>query len=92
MIDGVDENESVGFWNSLCLDHLDNPSVCYYDSKNHDLKYAKHMSSGWNICVVDAPGDVGKFASMALDTSGPHISYYDETKGDLKHAWMIQQR
>jgi hypothetical protein len=43
--------------------------------------------SDWNIVVVDSNGDVGKFASIALDKHGyPCIAYLDDTKDVLKYA------
>jgi hypothetical protein len=55
------------------------------------------ISSGWQISVVDSAGEVGYASSIALDASGyPHISYFDETNGDLKYArwdggsWRIE--
>ena len=41
------------------------------------MKYARYDGSSWHIETVDnAPGEVGTYSSIALDTSDkPHISY-----------------
>jgi hypothetical protein len=43
--------------------------------------------STWTFQSVDSVGRVGLFSSLAIDVNGyPHISYFDETLGDLKYA------
>jgi hypothetical protein len=51
----------------------------------------------WEIATVDGPGDVGAYASIALDQDGnPGISYCSSSADDLKYAhlsggtWFIE--
>jgi hypothetical protein len=53
----------------------------------HDLEHAWRHGQEWQTERVDASGDTGYHASMALDSSEHlHISYYDSTNADLKFA------
>ncbi len=46
-------------------------------------------ADGWRIEVVDESGDVGQYASLALDGDGvPHIAYYDTDENALKIAYQ----
>ena len=96
-IDTVDSEGDVGTYSSLGLDGSGHPHISYYycgTSVDYgrctvgDLKYAHRDASGWHIETVDSEGEVGRYAtSLALDErEHPHISYHDNTWGDLKYA------
>jgi fibronectin type 3 domain-containing protein len=43
--------------------------------------------SVWDVATVDSNGDVGSTSGIAVDSDGhPHISYHDQTNGNLKYA------
>ncbi|MHA2427639.1 MAG: hypothetical protein ACXADB_06420 [Candidatus Hermodarchaeia archaeon] len=90
----VDSVDGACWWTSLALDASDHPHISYYyviDPTHGTLKYALWTGTQWSIETVDsdegAGGEVGRFTSLALDsTDHPHISYHDGTTDDLKYA------
>ncbi|MBN1483641.1 MAG: PKD domain-containing protein [Chloroflexia bacterium] len=81
---------------SLALDSKGQLHLAFYDSQHQDLVYSRRdVSAGragwerglWFSRTVDWGGNVGRFASLALDDDErPHISYYDATNLDLRYA------
>src|SRR5206468_7381215 len=57
-----------------------------------DLKYATcpagcTVAANWTNVAVDQTGYAGAYSSLAVDGSGRlHVSYFEETKGDLRYA------
>ncbi len=83
----------------LELDSSGHPHIAYRKSDygSTTLKYAHWNGSAWEVEVVDSGGYLGEYCSLALDSADqPHISYYDDTNGDLKYAhwagsaWQIE--
>ena len=65
-----------------------------------NLKHAWYVGSGgtgctgatnpdaWSCETVDSAGDVGKYTSVSIDSNNKiHISYYDQTNGNLYCFW-----
>jgi hypothetical protein len=87
----VDSDGEVGDFCSIALDTSGYPHISYYygspTGTQGDLKYSYWNGSSWIIETVDAGGNVGRFTSIALDSSGyPHISYTDHENNCLKYA------
>jgi len=90
----VDSNGYVGMYTSIDLDSSDKAHISYHgwstDSTTSYLKYANNTSGYWVAQTVNSGGNVGKYSSIALDSSdNVHISYYDEANGSLKYAYGI---
>ena len=68
------------FGTSVVVDAQDRPHVVWFDATDKDLKYAGKQGNSWEVSTVDGEGDVGRFASMAIDGEGnPAISYFEAT-------------
>ena len=73
----------------LVLDSQDRPHVTFHDPDSTDLFYATKGDDGWDIYTVESEGDVGKYASLALDQNDmPVISYLELTgpESGLSHG------
>ena len=65
-------------------------SEAFSSSGGGDLYYAVFSDDRWSAGPIDSEGDVGKFASLALDSFGrPHIAYLERSdffEGRVKYA------
>jgi hypothetical protein len=51
-------------------------SLVYYDLSNGDLRYATKFSGVWSDVIVDSPGEVGRYPSLALGHDGTARAAY----------------
>ncbi len=62
--------------------------IASYNPVSHVLEYTYQSGIVWQTETVDASGDVGRYASLALDDGGvPYIAYWDATNHQIKLAW-----
>jgi hypothetical protein len=94
-IKSPDTGGDVGQYSSLVLDSNGYPAISYYDATNGNLKVMRCNDANCDSSVngaeyVNSPdqtGDVGRYTSLALDSSfdqKPVVSYYDASNKDLK--------
>jgi hypothetical protein len=88
----VDTTVTVGFYNSIAIGADGLPVIAYNDISNSDLKVAKCANAACTtgtsaLSTVDAAGNVGFFASIAIGADGlPVIAYQGGIGGNLKVA------
>ncbi|MFN3372803.1 MAG: hypothetical protein ACK44M_04450 [Chloroflexus sp.] len=61
------------------------------------LWYARPINGFWQIELVEQSDQVGRYASLALDSAErPHLAYHNITSGNLAYAawtgtyWVVQ--
>ena len=80
------------FYPSLALDPSGKLHVAFMglSRKQNALIYGTNASGNWRFQIVDRSGNVGAYASIAVDATGqPHIAYFDETLLRLKYATLV---
>jgi len=67
-----------------------------YDEMGYNLgyylKYIRWTGTQWtaNLIEDNYPDYFGYYTSIVIDNYGfPHISYYDQTNGNLKYTWQV---
>lgn len=83
------------FWNApgagIAVDPEGHVHIGYAAWKQWDLNYAWRTDGDWHVELVESDGNVGAFASLALDSYNyPHISYIDRSNAVLRYAHKIQ--
>lgn len=86
--------DNPGYYTSIGVDGSGIVHISYYDQANANLKYAHPgtvvltepgCNSNWDCYTLDSTGDLGKYSSLALDSSGNvYITYYDATNSMIK--------
>jgi hypothetical protein len=88
IIETLQSAGDVGLYTSLKIYTPANTRhLCYYDLTNGALMYAQYSAGMWEYQTVDGDGDVGYSCSIDLTAAGDiAISYYDNSRGDLRLA------
>lgn len=84
-----DLGSSNGVQSSVKMNAQGRPVIAYFDFTKKSLKILTcgnaNCSAGNTIINVDSMGDVGRYPSLVLDSTGkPAVSYLDLTHGKLK--------
>lgn len=87
----IDPNATTAMHTSIAIGVDGLPVIAYYDKGATDLKVAHcgntTCSAGITVATVDAQGDVGKYASIAIGTDGkPVVASYRTDGANLRFA------
>lgn len=82
----IDTAGDVGRYCALVVGADNNPRISYFDSTNRALKFAVFNGAQWSVETADPGPGVGQYTSVCLNSATPIVSYYDQTRGDLKLA------
>lgn len=71
------------------------PHVFYFDNTAGELRHAWWNGRTWLFETLDGQGgsggrifaDVGPFSSVVVWDNQPHVFYYDDSGGTLRHGW-----
>jgi hypothetical protein len=89
--EAIDSDGYVGMHTSVDLDSQDNVHISYHgwstDYTTSFLRYTNNTAGYWAHETVNSGGKVGKYTSIAIDSSDKvHISYFDEGNSTLRYA------
>lgn len=100
IVDTIDKDNSVGWWNSMRMDSYGDMHLSYYDRSTGMLKYASGSLYDWQAEFVDSMGTIpdgaditlfGGYTSLVLDKADrPQMIYYDITNNVLRFAKLNQ--
>jgi hypothetical protein len=89
---GSPSSPHVGWYTSIAVGSDGKRHVSYYDATNTNLKYAScaancTAAANWQPQTLDAStNNVGLHTSLTLGSGLVHISYFDQTFGDLRYG------
>jgi len=92
--EAIDSDGYVGMHTSIDLDSQDNVHISYHgwstDYTTSFLRYTNNTAGYWPHETVNSGGKVGKYTSIAIDSSDKvHISYFDEGNSTLRYASAV---
>ncbi|MSQ82844.1 MAG: hypothetical protein EXR77_08000 [Myxococcales bacterium] len=95
IVDG--KTTAAGFYASLGVDNGGKVHISHYELVGSDLVYTTNVNGAWQSEIIDQPGTVGQFTSLATSAAGTlYISYINVDSGMGKFAvgklgsWALQ--